>query len=374
MTRTKLFFAFALVFVPLAVLTSAPAPTDQLRLAPAGKIKVDNLGVNDACLIDDNLLVLVGRTGDFDPSKDAPKKAKPNGAIIDLTKKSVQSFTNGHKTQIWGVSSYGGRVVSGGTELDPFVRIWDLEAHRTSGVIKVGTTYCRVRCFHNSYRVVSDGLLHLVVLDPAKPGERTKLRPPHAGGWTSSATTLAVSPDDASVVCTAEQDQVVCFDVATGKATAVRITPKDAGEKWFMHGFAFSPSGKLFVCRGFGDEVPEGKTEKDVPADRRGIVRIDLPEGKVVPLRMGHTCGTLACAVDGKETWLATVGHSWPDKPANGKSAGELRVYHLSSGKLVYREQWKGMPPLWVWFTPSGKRLVCVATDGTVRWWDVPVR
>jgi WD40 repeat protein len=381
MTRTKLFFAFALVFVPLAVLTSAPAPTDKIRLTPAGKVKVDNLVVNDAALIDENRVVMVGRTGDAEDLSNVPALTEgvANGAIIDLAKKSSQHFANQHPAQIWGVSSHGGRVVTVSTGLDGFLRTllrsWDLKRQESKEVANLGETAasCRVRCFHKSDRVVLDAVERLFVFDPAKPKERMELACP--AGVEHVSYPLAVSPNDAWIACSgSERDQVVCFEVATKKATVVAVTPKDAEEKWFVGGFAFSPSGKLFVRRySNSDEVPEGKAEKDVPAERRGVVRIDLPDGKVVPLGMGHTCGTSGCAVDGTETWLATVGRSRPDQP-KGNSVGELRVYNLVSGKLAYREQLKDGVPGWVWFSPSGKRLVCVTDGGIVRWWDVPMR
>lgn len=377
MTLTKLFFAFALVFVPLAVLTSAPVPTDKLHLAPAGKVRVGNLGVSDAALIDENRLVIVGRTGDTDLSKDAPNEGLPNGAIIDLTKKLVQPFTNQHTTQIWCVSSYDGRVVSGSLESEAAIlRSWDLKTQESKPVVRLdhAPMSYQLQCFHKSDRVVVDATEQLVVLNATKPKERTELACPVGVQWLSYP--LAVSLGDAWIACAADRDQVVCFEVATKKATVVSIAPKDAnGEKWHVFGFTFSPSGKLFVCRqGNGEEVPKGKDEKDVPAERRGIVRIDLPHGRVAPLNMGHTFGTCGCAVDSKETWLATVGKSRPDKQADGEGVGELRVYNLSSGKLAYREQLKEGVPGWVWFTPSGKRIVCVTSDGVVRWWDVPMR
>jgi WD40 repeat protein len=308
----------------------------------------------------------------------------PNGAIIDLAKKSAQHFANQHPTQIWGVSSYGSRLVTVstgervpglGSVMRTLLRSWDLKAQESKEVVKLGDSAasCQVRCFHKRDRVVVDEVERLFVFNPTKPKERMELTCP--AGVEFLTHPLAVSPDDAWIACEGDRDQVVCFAVATKKATVVPISPKDAREKWSVFGFAFSPSGKLFVCRhGNAEEVPKGKSEKDVPAERRGIVRIDLPDGNVVPLNMGHTFGTCGCAVDGSETWLATVGSSRPDKEPKGDYVGELRVYNLASGKLAYREQLKEGVPGWVWFTPSGKRIVCVTSNGMVRWWDVPVR
>lgn len=378
MTRTKLFFAFALVFLPVAVLTPAPAPTNKLHLAPAGTVKVGNLFVHDAALIDENRIVIVGRTGDTDPAKDAPSEGLPNGAIISLATKSAQPFTNQHTSQMWSVSSYAGQVVTGSTGVNAaaLLRIWDLKGQESQAAAKLddAAATCHAKCFHKSGRIVVDATEQLVVLDPAKPQERMELACPPGVRWLSYP--LAISPDDAWIACLGDRSQVVCFEVATKKATVVAVTPKDAVARWSICGLTFSPSGKLFVCRHGSneDEVRKGKEEKDVPAERRGIVRIDLPEGKLVPLNMGHTCGvTDYGAIDGQEKWLATVGSSRPDKQVDEERVGELRVYNLASGKLAYREQLKEGPE-WAWFTPSGKRLVCVTTNGIVRWWDVLVR
>jgi hypothetical protein len=204
-------------------------------------------------------------------------------------------------------------------------------------------------------------------LSVTKPKEQLELACP--AGVEFLTKPLAVSPDDAWIACKGDRGQVVCFEVATKKATVVAITPKDAEKKWSVNDLAFSPSDKLFVCRQ-GGPVPNNKEEKDVPAERRGLVRIDLPDGKVVPLNMERTASTGGCIIDGKETWLATLGGSESDKQA-GHYVAELRVYNLASGKLAYREQLDGGIS-WHGFTPSGKRLVCVARDGLVRWWNVP--
>jgi hypothetical protein len=144
-----------------------------------------------------------------------------------------------------------------------------------------------------------------------------------------------------------------------------------------MHAVSFGPRGDLFACRSRrDDEVPEKASEKDVPPEQRGVVRIDVRTGQVEPLASGHTICTLSCAVDPTGTWLATVGSSRPDRPRpDGEIVvGELWVYHLPTRKLACREQLEGLPPMWVAFTPSGKRLVCANGKGVVKWWDVAVR
>ena len=196
----------------------------------------------------------------------------------------------------------------------------------------------------------------------------------NAEGWLSDP--VVVSPDDTRVACTRIRARVVVWDVATRKPTVVSVIPPKAEEPegWHSWGVAFGPTGAL-VAWGHGrhDEVPAGKIDADTPADRRGgAVRIDLPGGAVVPLGMGTSVYTRHCAIDPTGTWLAAVGSARSDKRWQAvRTVRELRVYHLASGRLAYREQVEGLPLSRVAFTPSGKRLVGVTWKGEVTWWDV---
>lgn len=128
MIRSRLFLAIGTVIAValLPLLACSPAPKDKptIRVAPGGDMKLDDLRVEDAAVIDENRIVLVG-------SKSGPEDADPdklavNGAIIDLGMKSTRTFTNGHKARIKSVSVGRGRIATVSTENDPALRIWDL--------------------------------------------------------------------------------------------------------------------------------------------------------------------------------------------------------------------------------------------------------
>jgi WD40 repeat protein len=377
-----------LVAALLAVLPGRPAhsaPTKEsisLRLSPVGEMRLAELSVEAGAVIDDGTMVLVGTTycdvASDDPNKHDPDRLDPNGAIVDLAKKKSQQFTNGHKAGMFGVSVGRGRVATASNHRDPVLRVWDLKAKRPVAAVEIeqpGEDRIRNRAgvawFHKSDRVVIAVDKKLVILDPAKPDDREELALPP--GVRGSVKKPVVSPNDAWIVCTAGQCELVIWDVATKKATKISILPEkvDDPEQWFSRGVAFGPRGPSYAWRGgSASEVPEKVAEADVPAARRGLVGIDLPRGTVIPLGMGTTISTMSCAIDPTGAWLAVAGSARPDKPGLGV-VGELRVYHLPSKEVTFREQLEGLPLMWVAFTPSGKRLVTATYDGVVRWWDV---
>ena len=229
-------------------------------------------------------------------------------------------------------------------------------------------------CFHRSNRIAIATFESVIVLDPAKPAERVEFECPLVSElWVHSK--LIVSPDDAWIAARAGQSHVAYWEVATKKGTAVSLVPEktQADDTWRSGGVFFSPKGSLLSWRGESkDEVPEKTREMDVPAERRGVVRIDLRDKKVIPLNMGQSACTMTCVIDPTGTWLATGGLGHRDNATKKEMwTGELRVYHLPTGKLAFREQLEGLPLGWLAFTPSGKRIVSAAGDGVVRWWDV---
>jgi hypothetical protein len=373
----------AIIAALLPALPESPAqpqPKEKptIRLARAGEVKIDDLWFEDAAVIGEDAVVLVGTTSD--EAELSLERGAPNGAIVDLAKKAARKFTNGHTARIHSVSVSRGRVATTSSHHDPVLRVWDLKAGKSAAEVKiegpvaVHPKFYGVACFHKSDRVAVAAGERVIVLDPARPGDRTEFTfPPGVRGSVSHP--VVVSPDDDWVACTSGGRELATWEIATRKGAVVSLIPEKAEEpeRWYSGGVAFGPRGELIAWRHGPDEVPEGKAEKDVPAELRGVVRIDLPGGKVVPLGIGHTVHTASCAIDPTGTWLATAGSSWRDKPrADGANVvGELRVYHLPTKELAFREQVEGPPLVWVAVTPGGKRVVTTTAYGVVRWWDV---
>jgi WD40 repeat protein len=363
---------------------AAPPPKERLvlPLAQTGELKVRDLSVEAAAVIDESTVVLVGTKAN--PDGDEPDTLDPNGAIVDLSARKSRPFTNGHTARICDVAVNRGRVATVSTNRDPVLRIWDRKADKSVAAVEIekpGDTaaHYAVSWFHKGERVAVVADPRVWVFDPGKSDDRTELAcPPAARRWLSGP--VAISPDDKRVYCTTVRGgELLGWELATKKATVSSILPTGYdgdGSGWTIGAVQFGPKGELFACRSFApeDEVREKIAEKDVPADRRGTVRVDTASGKVTPLGMGLTIYTMTCAVDPTGTWLVTGGTGRLDPPIHDtKTGGEFRVYHLPTGELAYREQPKGSLPLkWVSFTPSGKRIVSATYDGVIQWWDLP--
>jgi len=336
-------FSFGVLFLVLV----ATLPTTFARPAPpakdrpefnavlAGKMQLADISIEAVAVIDETNVVVVGTT--FNKDGDAnPNTLDPNGAFVNLAKKTSQPFTNGHKAGIFSVAVSRGRVTTGSIRADPVLRVWDLKAGKSYAEILLekpdqdSPHRYGVAAFHKDDRLAVSFHERVIILDPASPGELTELTLP-ADSKTWLEDRLVVSDDDTMLACDAGRCEIMAWDVATGKATTtLSLVPPKVKEpkEWHTWGVHFGPKGSLIAWRsGSESEVPKDVAEADAPADRRGVVQIDLPKGKVVPLGMGQSGCTMCCAIDPTGTWLATVGSARPDKPrTDGRdSFGELR-------------------------------------------------
>jgi WD40 repeat protein len=357
------------------------APAGQPPFRPGGLVKVADLSVEAAAALDDSAVVVVG-------SRLGPEEAQPiglpaNGALIDLTKKTILPFTNGHTFCINSVAAGRGGIVTAGTSKEPFVRVWDRKAGKTVAATEIekpdGLAYYAVGCFNRSNKVAVAAGRRVLIFDPARPDDRAELACPldlPAG----LSNPILIDPADSQLACSTAKTDVVLWQLATATTKVYSALPRSADPEdntWLIGSVRFGAGGSLFASRWRSeDEVAEKTAEADVSADRRGVIRIDLNSGRVEPLGLGQTISTLSCAVDPSGIWLATAGSSRPDRPRpDGQVVvGELRVYHLPSRALTYREQVDGLPLIWVDFTPGGKRLVSASRDGVIRWWELSGR
>lgn len=377
----------ALAICTLAWIPShaAPLPKElpRIRVKLAGEMKIPDLAIEHAAIIGEAKLVVVGTKAHpvvEEPDFVDSDKLNPNGAILDLDKKSHRSFTNDHTARICTVSSSGNRIVTASNSRDPTVRIWDHKTDKSVAEIKVGgrgetNAHYGAACFHKGDRIAIATPGGVMVLDPTKPDIRTVFDPPEGSKlWVNPK--LIVSVDDARIACEAGTGHIAYWDVASKKPTALSLIPEKTKEEdqWRSGGVVFGAKGMLLAWRiNSSAEVPETAIEAELSGSRRGVVQIDTIGKKVVPLKMGQAIHTMTCAIDPTETWLATGGYSRPDKPLrNGNLvAAELRIYHMPTGTLVHRNQMEDGPLMWLAFTPSGKRIVAATADGVVRWWDV---
>ncbi len=373
MICSRLFLAIGTVIaaalVPLLAFSPVPKDKPPIRLAPGGDMKIDDLRVEDAAVIDENRIVLVG-------SKSGPEDAHPdtldvNGVILDLAKKSTQTFTNGHKARIKSVSVGRGRIATVSTKNDPALRIWDFKAGKTIKEIRINKIFANVRevyrdgeppqeydavaWFHKSDRLAIAASEYVILLDPNKPDEPSLLRTPMltrtdkrenvvVSDWFTKEP-LTISPDDAWAACPVGRANIVFWSLKTEEAADVSLVPKGAKdpENWSVDGATFAPSGKLLAWRTNlrFDEVPKGKAEKDVPTERRGVVRIeirDAPKGKVVPLGIGPEYLHVVL----RDRSYRDVARNWRNRPPRSAKAGRQKRRRVASLSPPIREA--GLP------------------------------
>lgn len=347
--------------------------------------------VREGTVVDDDRVVLVGAT-DGPPGAD-DSELKPNGWLIDLTKRTApKRFTNGHSAPLWSVSAGHGMVATTSTSLDPVLRVSDLSTGGRVAEVKLGEPDLENSAsFRYSVRWLSktprlavqiDREIHL--LDPKTPSERVRHRVGTQPG-RAPFSKIAVSPNDTRIgqgwtVAVAGvqnwESGVNVWSIGTTEPAGVIVnTPKEHEKGRLVHGVVFTRTDDVLAWRiGPEAEVTKGMAEKDAPADRRGIVRIDLAGKRVVPTGMGLSRGVSYAAIDPSGEWLALVGHAHPDgpNPENKRVISELRVYHVPNARLVYREQIATRDGFyWVGYSPSGRRLCAATVDGVLFWWDV---
>lgn len=291
--------------------SSAPLPKDlpKLGIKLAGTITIPDLAIGDAAIIDESKVVVVGTVGEKDGVEN-PDERDPNGAIIDLGKKAHRPFTNGHTARIGSVSAVGNRIATTSNNRDPNLRVWDLKAGKSVAEIKIGqpgasiSTRFGAACFHKDDRIAIAADGKVIVLDPAKPDDRTEYDYPDGEECWSNEKPV-VSHDDEMIANSMGLGQIAYWNVATKKPKALNLlTERDAKEEdWLSGEVLFGRKGTVLAWRcASRSEVPENTPEADVPAERRGVMRIDLAKGKMIPLKMGQTIHTFTCAIDPTET------------------------------------------------------------------------
>lgn len=361
------------------------------RATDPGRMQLHDIAIRDGAVVDDNTVVVVGATDGPEGADDAD--LAPNGWVLDLTRRAPpQRFTNGHSAPLTSVAFGHGMLATASTTLDPVLRVSD--ARTKQPVAAVGLAEKRpdtvqvfsARWLHKTPRLaVVTSYSQVQVFDPKSTAAPTRY---HLGakidGWLSKD--IAISPDDVRIACAAKVRQpgtgdkraaVVVWGIDRDNPVAVPVTPATATDPhdWFAWAVSIGPRGDVIARRSnTAVEVPKGTAEKDVPHERRAVVRIDPERRQVVPTGMGTSVGTLGCAFDPSGAWLAVVGTAHPDGPARKDDtfASEVRVYEAVTARLVFREQvWARLALTWVSFSPSGKRLVAATANGVLHWWNV---
>ena len=146
--------------LPSGAVEPAPAPRAKLefRAAQAGKMQLADVSIHAAAVIDEANVVVVGTKFNKDGDSN-PDTLDPNGAFVDLAKKTSRPFTNGHLAAIYGLAVSRGRVLTVSGVRDPFLRVWDLKAGKGLDAVQLenrdadGSGRHSVAAFHKDKRV-----------------------------------------------------------------------------------------------------------------------------------------------------------------------------------------------------------------------------
>jgi WD40 repeat protein len=382
----------ALVAAVAAVGIAETAGEFRVRLDNRVEIMIPEIEVAAAAVLADNDSVVVAGGKDPDPAAESLTAAAAAGAIVNLKTKVIRRFTNGHTTRIEriAVATDISRIVSASTNPKDGVRLWDVKTDKALTPINPAPGADepplghKVALFHRSLKVAVPLDDRVRIIDPTGREEPADLETEYLSGtWPHD---LTISPDDKVLACATGSLQISIWDVGARKVIYVpSLLPEGENARdWSIWGLCFTKSGTQLIAARSGKEpdVPKGTPEEKVPAEKRGLFLIDVPKQKTTPLGIGAQIHTLHFALHPSEEWIATVGGAYPDKPVPNLPdafVGELRVYHYPTRTLAHKVQFEhgddGFYPMWVGFTPDGKKVVAVSGKGKVMAWDfTPVK
>lgn len=318
------------------------------------------------------------------------KAKRVNSGIFAL----AHSFTHGHIVNAVRFSPDGNFIASG--SVDSTVRIWNRSNGQLRTTLKhpAGITYLDYSRDGNYIATTSyDGKARLWKLPEGKLIREFT-------GHQKTPWSIALSPDGRMMATGSEDATIKIWDIQTG---ALLHTLK--GHTLTIWSLQFTPDGRQLVSGSYDKTLKFWNA-----ADGKPIRSIDAHDQAIVAIAISHDGKTVASAADDCKVKLWSVGNGQllrtiegskehvqavafspddrrlisggRDKPMTGELLQEvfgdsrlnrgvtMRLWEISSGKLLQTFDHHGNDATDMVFSPDGKWIALASADHTVSVWS----
>ena len=253
--------------------------------------------------------------------------------------------------------------------------------------VDISDTYARLPLLSNGTLFVldRDAFCHAIEVQTGKASWKTKLSEPD-GLHFEDAGQVSLAPNGTIMAVRWSSDQVVLFDLPTGKETIRIILKRTPDRSSADHGMAFAPDGETLAIATEENRIDifDVATGKKMPARRKRLGLLDhlnfSPDGRNL------YCGGVGCLIlrDWKKTrtivsltrpsdasFLGSVSAFSPDGQllAVNDSYGGAHIYDVATAKHVHR-----LPAgqvSFLAFSSDGRTLLSCDSAGAMMQWDV---
>lgn len=270
------------------------------------------------------------------PAESAPAEPPVTVAPLPEPPKLATAAEGHHDAVVWlDVAPDGRSLLSAST--DRMIKLWDIDGKRLVRDLGVHKDMARVALF------MPDGKTALTAGDDGEIVLRTladgSVPRVFAAGKNGGVRKLAISPDGRLAVAGYDSNNIVVWDIETGKALHVLT-----GHQWSISSVAVSPDGK-----------------RALTSDIDGELRLwDIGAGRLLRRWKGHERGAYGAV------FTADGRHA-----VTGSGDTTIKLWDLDTFKEVRRFDGHSGTVYALALSPDGKRLASGSLDGSARLWDM---